>query len=153
MDAAFFRRDDKVDVIREENQPDLVVVPNRAEREQARHLRRQLPLAQMHAAKFPRRADIHHQHHRQLPLLGELLHVSRAMHLAVFRGHVPINRSHLVARLIFAHLLEVHPAAFENAAVLAGERGRDQAARLELEALDFFEDVAGGFQRGVISDR
>ena len=42
--------------------------------------------------------------------------------------------AHLVARLVLAHFLEVHAAAFEDAAVLPGEGGLDQAARLQFEA-------------------
>ena len=40
--AALFWWDKKLDAIREENQPNLIVVPNRAEGEQTRNLRRQL---------------------------------------------------------------------------------------------------------------
>ena len=89
------------------------------------------------AAEFPRRAHIHHQHDRQLALLGEFLHERIPVHLAEPRRHVPVDRAHLVARRVFAHLLEVHPAALEDAPVLPRKRRRDQPARLQFDVRIF----------------
>ena len=50
--AALFWWDKKLDAIREENQPNLIVVPNRAEGEQTRNLRRQLAFGLRCAAKI-----------------------------------------------------------------------------------------------------
>src|SRR5258707_2675008 len=47
----------------------------------------------------------------------------------LFRSHVPIDCSNFVARLIFAHIFEIHPAALEDAMVIAGEDGLDQTDR------------------------
>ena len=139
VQAAFFWRDVKLDIIAEKQEPDLVVVVDRAEGQDRGHLGGQLALAQLHAPECPRRAHIHHQHDRELPLLRELFHIRR-IHPG---GHVPVDRTDLIARGIFPNLLEIHPAAFENTVVLAGEPGIHQAAGPQLEPADLFQDFFG----------
>ena len=117
MRAAFLRRNEKLDLIGEEEQADLVVIPNGAEGEQTRDFRRKFALRLRRTAEISRCAHIHDQHHRQFALFGEFLD-ERGPHP---RRHVPIDRANFVARLILAHFLEVHPASFEDAVVIAGE--------------------------------
>jgi hypothetical protein len=95
-----------------------------------------------HHGVGPRRtADVHHQHHRQLALLAELLDegVARA------GGHVPVDRADVIAGHVFTHLLELHPLALEGAVVLAREDIRhDPPADADVaDLLDF-----GGIMRG-----
>ena len=138
MQAALPRRDEQLDVIGKQDAADLVVVANRAERKHARDLRGEFALAEMHAAEFARRAHIHDEHHRQLALLGEFLD-ERIAHA---RRDVPVNRAHVVTRLILAHFLEVHSAPLECRAILTRESRLHEPAGLELNVTDFFEDVA-----------
>ena len=48
--------------------------------------------------------------------------------VAQSRGYVPIDRADFIARLIFAHILKVHPASLEDAVIIAREDGLDEAA-------------------------
>src|SRR5205823_67548 len=99
MQAALPRRDEQLDVIGKQDAADLVVVADRAERKHARDLRGEFALAEMHAAEFARRAYVHDEHHRELALLGEFLDES----IPHARRDVPVNRPHVIARLVFAH--------------------------------------------------
>src|ERR1043165_1010546 len=58
------------------------------------------------------------------------------------RRHVPINRAHLIPRLIFADLLKIHALAFEDAMVLAGESFAHQAIGANLDLADFSKNFA-----------
>ena len=74
------------------------------------------------------------------------LHIRVAVDLAEFRSDVPIDRAHFVAGSVLAHFLEVcMPASLEHAAILAGERGRDEAAGLQFQPADLFENGVSGF--------
>ncbi len=53
------------------------------------------------------------------------------------RGDVPVNRAHVVAGLVFAHLVEVHALALEDGMVLARERFVHDAVRAQLDLPDF----------------
>src|SRR6185437_4585516 len=55
------------------------------------------------------------------------------------RRDVPVDAAHLVARLVLAHLGELHPLPLEHRAVLAGEERVDEPARSQLEQLDLAE--------------
>ena len=66
------------------------------------------------------------------------------------RGHIPINRANFVAGLIFAHFFEIHPASLEDAVVIAGEGGLDEALCLDFECADFFENFRWRLPRGSV---
>src|SRR5207247_1152635 len=57
------------------------------------------------------------------------------------RSNIPIDTTNFVARLILAHVFKVHSASFENAVVIAGERGFDQTAGFNLQGSDLFENL------------
>src|SRR5439155_24959692 len=65
------------------------------------------------------------------------------------RGHVPIDCPNFVARLIFAHIFEIHPAALEDAMVIAGEDGLDQTLRFNFQRTDFFKNLRGSLLQTV----
>ena len=137
--ASLLRRNEELDPVAEEQQADLVVVVDGAEGQDRRHLGRHLALALLHAPEIPGGTDIKHDHHRHLPLLGELLDIG----LPGAGGDVPVDGADLVARRVGADLLEVHPASLEDALVLSRERRLDKAARAQLEAADLAENLAG----------
>ena len=89
-------------------------------------------------AEKPGAAHVHHQHEGQLAFLDELLD-KRMVHP---RRHVPIDGADFVARLVFAHLLEIHPLALEDAMVLAAQRLGHQPGGAQLDLPDFFENLA-----------
>src|ERR1051326_1937961 len=62
--SAFFWWNKKLDAIGKEKQPDLVIVPDRAEGEQASNLCRQFAFGLRCASKISRGADVHDQHYR-----------------------------------------------------------------------------------------
>ena len=140
MRAAFLRRDEKLDLIGEKNEPDFVVVADRAEGEQAGHFRGELALRLRDAAEVARRADVDDQHHRQLALFREFLHEGGAEP----RGHVPVDRANFVARLVFAHVFEIHPAPFEDAVVIARESRLHETLGLDLERAGSFLRISAG---------
>jgi hypothetical protein len=60
--------------------------------------------------KLPGRTNVDDKQHGQLALFRELLHERGAEP----RGHVPVDRADLVAGLILAHFVEVHPAPLKT---------------------------------------
>ena len=94
-------------------------------------------------SEISRGADVHQQKDRELALLGELLD-ERA---AGARRDVPIDGAHLVAGAVFAHLVEVHAAAFEHRMICAGQTVVDHAARADLQLPHAAHDGLGRFGR------
>ena len=137
--AAFLRRDVKLDRVGEEQQADLVVIPDRAEGEETCNLSREFALRLCVASEISRGTYIDHEQHRQLTFLGEFLHERRPES----RGHVPVDRADFIARLILADLIEVHPAAFENAVVIAGKNRLHETFGLDFERADLLQNVRG----------
>ncbi len=137
--AAFLRRDVELHLVGEEEQPDLVVIPDGAEGEQAGHFRREFALRLRDAAKTAGGAHVDHEHDCELALFGELFHKGHAE----ARGHIPIDRANLVARLILADFVEIHPAPLEDAVIIPRKNRLHQPAGLDLERADFGEDFGG----------
>jgi hypothetical protein len=137
--ASLGRGNELLDRLGEEQQPDLVLVADRGEREHGRKLGHQRPFRLLSGAEPSGTAQVHHEHHGQLPLLAELLH-ERMVHP---RGDVPVDGAHLVTGLVLANLVEVHPLPLEGRVVLAGERLGDQPSGADLDLPDPAEQFGG----------
>jgi hypothetical protein len=94
-------------------------------------------------------AHVHDEHEREFAFLDELLD-ERMVHP---RGDVPVNRAHVVAGLVFAHLVEVHALALEDGMILARERFGHDAVRAQLDLPDFFENLAGNLTARAVHQR
>ena len=138
MAAAFARRHEELDSIREEKQADFVAIFYCGKREHARDLRRQLALALHARAEVAGRAHVHHEEERELAFFDELLHERPASP----RSHVPVDRAHFVAGHVFAHGVEVHAAALEDAVVLTGERVGHEPLGADLDLANLLENFA-----------
>ena len=132
MRTALLRRNEKFEPIAKKKKPHFVIVPDRAECQQAGDFGSQLTLGLCGAAEIPGCAHIHDQHHGQFAFLGELLN-ERA---AEPRRYVPIDGPDLVTGLVFADIFKIHSASLEYAVIVAGERGLDQGTSLNLQAAD-----------------
>ena len=137
--AAFARRDEFLHLVGEQNQADLVVVADGGEGEHGGDLGGEFALGLVARAEQAGAAHVHDEHEREFAFLDELLD-ERMVHP---RGDVPVNRAHVVAGLVFAHLVEVHALALEDGMVLARERFGHDAVRAQLDLPDFFENLAG----------
>src|SRR4029077_2904303 len=138
MAAAFARRHEELDSIREEKQADFVAVFYCGKGEHARDLRGQLALALYARAEVARRTHVHHEQKRELAFFNELFHERPAGP----RSYVPVDRAHFVAGHVFAHGIEVHSPAFEDAVVLTCERVGDEALGANLNLANLLENFA-----------
>jgi hypothetical protein len=121
-----------LDAVGEEHEPDPVVVAHRREREHRRQLDGQLALEPPRRAEPLRARQVDDEHHGELALLL----VAPNERPAHARRHVPVDRPHLVAGLVLAHLGELHPLPLEHRAVLAREHRVDQPPRAQLDEPD-----------------
>ena len=80
------------------------------EGEERAELRRRLSLAPPPRPEVLGGGDVGHQHERELPLFDVTLDVG----LAGPRRHVPVDRTHVVARHVGPDLVELHAAALED---------------------------------------
>jgi hypothetical protein len=119
--------------------PHFVVVADGGEGQHGGEFGGQFAFGLVARAEEARTAQVHHQHERQFALLDKLLD-KRMVHP---RRHVPVNRTDFIARLVFAHLLEIHALTLENAVVLAAQSFRNQPRGAQLDLADFFENFAG----------
>ena len=113
--AAFLGRDKLLDMIREEDDPDLVVVLNGAEGQRGGNLSDHVPFSLHGAAEIQTTTDVHQKHHRQLAFLLENLDIR-----FVEAGRdIPFNVAYVVAVLVLSHLAEGHATPFERRVVLS----------------------------------
>ena len=148
MAAALARRNEFFHLVREQQQADLVVVADGGEREHGSDFGGEFAFGLVARAEQPGAAHVHDEHEREFAFLDELLD-ERMVHP---RGDVPVNGAHVVAGLVFAHLVEIHPLPFEDAVVLACERFGHEPVRAQLDLPDFFENLAGNHESNVIRE-
>jgi hypothetical protein len=134
---ALARRDVAFDAVCEEQQPDLVVVGHRRERQRRGHLCGLLHLELRARAEVARSRRVDAQDHRQLALLDELLDVG-AVHAC---RDLPVDRADVVARQVLADVDELHALALERRAVLAHERRVDDLTGAELDLSQLLEEL------------
>ncbi len=82
-------------------------------------------------------AHVHQQHHRQLTLLLEHLHVG----MRQTGRHIPVDIAHVVAILVLTHLAEGHTTPLEGRVVLAAEHLLRQPPRLYLYLADLLYNL------------
>ena len=134
MAAAFAGRNEFLHLVAEEDETDLVVVADGGEGEHRGDLRREFSFGLVARAEQARTAHVHDEHEREFAFLDEFLD-ERMIHP---RGDVPVNRAHIIAGLVFAHLVEVHALALEDGMILARERFGHDEVRAQLDLPDFF---------------
>ena len=137
--TAAARRDELLQLVREEEQGDAVVIAHRRDRQERAHVRRELPLALPDGAEPRRGRHVHGEVHVQRTLLPVLLDV-RDAHAG---GDVPVDAADVVAGLVLAHLLEVETRPLEHAAVGAEQELVGEHARLDLDLADLPKDLFG----------
>ena len=127
------------DAVGEDHAADAVVVGDSREGQHRRQLGGVVALAQVARAEILRARDVDQQQQREVALLDELLHVRRA-HAG---GDVPVDRAHLVAGRVLAHLGELHAAALEDRVVRPADPRLEDHPRADLDAPDLPEDLSG----------
>ena len=108
--AAFARRDKFFHAFAEQDEAHLVIVADGGEGEHGGDFGGQLAFGLRDRTEQSRAAQVHQEHHGQLAFLDEFFD-ERMVHA---RGDVPIDGAHVVARLIFAHLVEIHSLPLED---------------------------------------
>ena len=136
---ALARRVKALEPVREKKRADAVVVLDGGEREERRQLGHELALREVLRAEALGRRKVEKQEHREVPLLGVFLHVRDARP----SRHVPVDRPHVVAGHVLAHLGELHPAAPEDGVVFAAHARIHQPVRPDADAMELADDVAG----------
>jgi hypothetical protein len=134
MFSSFLRRNVLLDTVREEDDTYLVIVLNGTEGECGSNLSSQIALHLLHRTEIERPADVYEQHHRQFPFLFKHLDVR----LMKAGGHVPVDVSHIIAVLIFAHLGKGHSPTLEGRMILTCEDVLTQSASLDFYLPNLF---------------
>ncbi len=119
------------------DEADAVIAAERREREDARDLDRLLALGRVPGAERAGRAHVDDEDDRELALFAVLLDERAAR----ARRRVPVDRADVVARLVFAELVEVHPATAEARLHAAVERVVAEAPRADLDAARLLGDA------------
>ena len=134
MFSSFLRRNVLLDTVREEDDTYLVIVLNGTEGECGSNLSSQIALHLLHRTEIERPADVYEQHHGKFPFLFKHLDVR----LMKAGGHVPVDVSHIIAVLIFAHLGKGHSPTLEGRMILTCEDVLTQSASLDFYLPNLF---------------
>ena len=108
--TTFLGRDVLLNLIGEEDHTYLIVVLDSTEGEGGRNLCHHIALELLLGTEIQRTTDIDEQHHRQLTLLLEHLHI-RAMEAGC---HIPVDIADIITELILTHLAEGHTPTLEG---------------------------------------
>ena len=146
MGGTFTRWHEQFNVIRKDNQADLVIVLDSREGNEGTEFRRHLIFHAFRTAEGARGREVHQEHHGQFAFFDEALHVG-VPHAG---GNIPVDRAHLVAELVFTHLVKLHTTALEDTMVFPGKRVIDGFAGVDLEVADFFRQLFGN--HGTLTD-
>ena len=148
--AATPGRNVQLDLVGEDNQPHAVVVACGGKGEHGSQFGSQFALQARRRAKIARGRRVHHEHDRQLARLDVALDIG----LVHARGHIPVNRAHVVAGLVGAHLVELHARALEDRVIVTRKLVGDQMACAQLNLADARHEFGGNAcGRGVTGRR
>ena len=139
MAPSLFGWDVEFDRIGKEEKADLVIVSNRRKGQNRADFCHHLPFGAAGRTEIAGTADVDHQHDGHFPFFGEFLDMGDSG----TGGDIPVDCPDIVTRNIFADLVEVHAAAFENRLITAGKAVVDQPVGPHLNLTDFFQDFPG----------
>ena len=120
--ASLARRDVLHNPIGEEDEPDLVLVADRRQRQERRHFRGQVGLGASAATVALGARDVHHEENRQLSLFAVPLDVRDAR----AGGDVPVDGTDIIADGVRTHLVKLDALALERRMIIATQLVVDQ---------------------------
>jgi len=110
-------RDELFHLVGEGDEAHFIVVLNGGKGQESADLGGEFVLGLFHAAEASRSAEVHQEDNRELAFFAEFLDER----LAGPRSDVPVDAPDIVTRLVFAHLIELHPPSLEDAFIFAGQ--------------------------------
>src|SRR5690606_21083401 len=134
---SLFGWDKLFNTISKNEQAHTVIVLNGAECEQGTYLRGQLALCLLRCTKVSTAAQVHHQHYGQLTFFTQALDRRRAGS----RSNVPVDGSNVVARVVFAHVFELHTTTFERTVIASSHHVVHQPVRIDFNLANFRQDL------------
>ena len=114
MLATLLWRDVLLNLIREEDNTNLIVILNSTEGKGGSNLCHHIALHLLLGSEIERTTDVDKQHHRHLALFFEHLYI-RTMETS---SHIPVDISHIITELILAHLAKGHTPTLKGRVVL-----------------------------------
>ena len=86
-----------------------------------------------------RTTDVYQQHHGQFSFFFKYFYIG----LVVTSGHIPVDVSNVVSKLIIAHLAEGHSSSLERTVVFSRKNMVRETACFDLYFTDFFKYLFG----------
>ena len=117
MLTTFLGRDVFLNLIREKHDPNLIIVLNSAESDGGGNLSHHITFHLLLRTEIERATDVNQQHHRQFTFFLEHLHIG-TMETGC---HIPVDVTHIITKLIFAHLAKGHTPTLECRMILTSE--------------------------------
>ena len=109
----FFRWNVQFDLIRKQNQTNLIIVVCCGKSHCGRNFGNNIFLELIFGTKTFGTRNIDHQHHRQFAFFLKNFDVR----LVVTSCHIPVNRTNVIAILVRTHFAKSHSATFERGVV------------------------------------
>src|SRR4029453_5213953 len=132
MAPALLRWEKFFNVVSEQDEPDLIVVPNRTPGQHGAQFCSDFGLQAQHTAKLSRGTQAHEQHDRQFAFLDIALDIR----LSPTRRDVPVNGPHLIPRHVFADLIKFHAAPLKSTVVGASQYIVHETTGADMNASD-----------------